>query len=157
MDLVITYNNVTFGFDFSIVDGDLSVDDGLRTAVLVSLFTDRRAADDDELPAGSDDRRGYWGDAYAEIKGDLTGSRLWLLSRAKVLPETLARAREYAEEALAWLTEDKVARAVNVTAVWVDNVNSAELRGVLGLRVAITLADGSRWADVFNYPLSEAA
>ena len=54
------------------------------------------------------------------MPGDQFGSRLWLLSREKVVPETVARAKEYAEEALAWLIEDGVASRVVVTAEATD-------------------------------------
>lgn len=121
-----------------VVDGyDLATEDGLRSAVIVSLFTDRRAEIDDEIPDGSGDRRGWWADPTL-------GSRLWLLARAKQTPDTLARARAYAIEALQWLIDDGVGTAVDVTAEWA-------WPGVLGLRVAITLADGGHYDDVFNY------
>lgn len=117
---------------------DLATEDGLRTAVIISLFTDRSAEADDEIPDGSDDRRGWW--------SDVLGSRLWLLARAKEMPDTLARARAYAIEALQWLIDDDVATAVEVTAEWAQ-------RGVLALGVVITLADRDRFDDVFNYAL----
>lgn len=117
---------------------DLATEDGLRTAVIISLFSDRRAEADDEIPDGSDDRRGWW--------SDVLGSRLWLLARAKEMPNTLARARAYAIEALQWLIDDGVATAVEVTAEWAQ-------RGVLALGVVITLADRDRFDDVFNYAL----
>jgi phage gp46-like protein len=121
-----------FSGDWELLSPGLAEDDGLETAVIISLFTDRRAEADDELPAG-DDRRGWWGDALAEVEGDRIGSRLWLLSREKQLPQVLARAREYALEALQWLIEDGVASAVDVTAEIVR-------QGVLGLSVEIRRA-----------------
>lgn len=125
------------------LDGyDLATEGGLHTAVIVSLFTDRRAESDDEIPDGSGDRRGWWADPAL-------GSRLWLLARAKETPDTLARARAYAIEALQWLIDDGVATAVDVTAEWAQ-------RFVVGLRVVITLADDSRFDDVFNYDLEAA-
>ena len=50
-------------------------DGGLETAVLMSLFLDRRANDDDELPDGESDPRGYWGDAFAnlDVNGEIVG------------------------------------------------------------------------------------
>lgn len=86
----------------------------LVRAVLVSLFTWRRAQPDDALPAA--DRFGWWGDSFATVPGDRIGSRLWLLSRAKLLPETVAQAKEYAQEALQWLVDDGVAAKVEVEA-----------------------------------------
>jgi len=50
------------------------------------------------------------------VANDRIGSRLWLLARAKLVPETAARAKEYAEEALAWLVADGVAARVEVQA-----------------------------------------
>lgn len=87
------------------------INDDLTRAVINSLFSWRRASDDDELPGTS--RHGWWGDTFSV--SDQFGSRLWLLSRSKVNEETSKKAQEYAEEALAWLIEDGVAAAVNVT------------------------------------------
>lgn len=115
--------------DWTIVAPGLGEDEGLETAVIISLFTDRRANPDDELPSG-DDRRGWWGDGLAEVEGDRIGSRLWLLSREKQLQSVVARAREYASEALQWLIDDGVAEAVNVEAEIVR-------MGVLGLGIEI--------------------
>ncbi|MBK3797866.1 phage tail protein [Azospirillum brasilense] len=102
-----------------VIDGvalslDLTTGDPLVRAVLMSLFTWARAQPGDVLPA--DRRMGWWGDTFPTVAGDRIGSRLWLLSREKLLPETLRRAREYAEEALAWLVTDGVAQRVEVTA-----------------------------------------
>ena len=95
-------------FDLSIQDGDLLGDDGLMTAVIVSLYTDRLARDDDPLPehmpGQKSGRRGWWGD-LARLDGRINpvGSRLWLLDREKELPDVVRRAGEYAAESLAWL------------------------------------------------------
>ena len=55
--------------------GDLKPDNGLYTAVLISLFTDARARDDDALPdvISEEDfpnRRGWWGDSTSEKDND---------------------------------------------------------------------------------------
>ncbi len=102
------------GADLALETFALASDDGLETAVILSLFTDARARDDDTLPAGQTDRRGWWADAFPTIAGDHFGSRLWLLRRSKQLQESLIVAREYAEEALAWLVEDGAASKVEV-------------------------------------------
>lgn len=103
--------------DWVVDGGGLATGDDLATAVILSLFTDRRARDDDRLPDGAGgDRRGWWADGDAP-EGSL-GSRLWLLCREKRSEETRRRAVEYAREALAWLVEDGVAAAVTVDAQW---------------------------------------
>lgn len=129
MDIAITLSAQAPVFSLSLADTDLATDDGLKTAVLVSLFTDRRADADDELPdPRSGDRRGCWQDQYLANTGDSLGSRLWLLKRAKQTNETIERAKEYMREAMAWMLEDDVVTAIDVAAEWIE-------RGVLGLSV----------------------
>ena len=49
---------------FSTETNDLVMSKSLLTSVLVSLFTDARASNDETLPdQNSTDRRGWWGDA----------------------------------------------------------------------------------------------
>lgn len=86
----------------------------LPRAVIISLFTWGRALPDDDLPGAA--RMGWWGDTYAAVPGDRIGSRLWLLARSTITQHTVARAREYAQEALAWLVADGVASEVIVQA-----------------------------------------
>lgn len=127
--LVMTEN----GGDIVLEGLDLARDDGLETAVIISLFTDRRATPE-QLPAGTsaDDLRGYWGDVGSN---DQTGSHLWLLSREKQTPQTLARAQQYCREALAWLMEDRIATRVEVGAAYVAT-------GWMQIDIAIDRPDG---------------
>ena len=134
-DIALLPQNGDFSADISLILAGLATDDGLRTAVIISLFSDARAADDDPLPHHDADRRGWWGDAYAEIPGDVTGSKLWLLSRAKQLPATLTSAETYARASLAWLIADGVASAVSVVASFPN-------RGWLGLAIDIARPNG---------------
>jgi phage gp46-like protein len=115
--------------EITLIDG-LDEDGGIETAVVLSLFTDRRAQPGDPLPDDTAGRRGWWGDAFPAIEGDRIGSRLWLLSREKQVPAVLARAREYALEALQWMIDDGIAESVNVSAEVVSP-------GVLGLQIQI--------------------
>lgn len=115
-DLAMTWSNTDGRGDLSMIDLDLASDRGLETAVANSLFTDRRANDDDVPPSGdARDRRGWWADQFADVEGDLIGSRLWLLDRGKRTNEVALRAKEYANEALAWMLEDKVVASIAVT------------------------------------------
>lgn len=119
--------------EVEIIDG-LDEDDGIETAVVLSLFTDRRAEPGDALPDGAAGRRGWWGDQFPAVEGDRFGSRLWLLSREKQVLAVLARAREYAEESLRWMVDDGIARSVKASAEVVSN-------GVLGLTIEIARSD----------------
>lgn len=97
--------------DLKVEMGDLAADNGLETAVLISLFTDRFVPLE-ELPEGETDRRGWWGDHLSEIEGDRIGSKLWTLDRGKLNLETRNRLKDYAAEALAWMIDEGVASDV---------------------------------------------
>lgn len=134
-DAALFWSDETFSADLALVGGDLQSEAGLRTAVIISLFSDRRARDDDPLPQDGADRRGWWADIAASDADDQIGSRLWLLSREKQTPQVVARAREYALEALGWMVRDRVALSVEIEA-------RISAPGVLGLAVFITRPDG---------------
>ena len=55
-DLKLTWNE--WGADAAVEGHDLALEDGLATAVILSLFLDARARADDTLPDGGTDRRG---------------------------------------------------------------------------------------------------
>ncbi len=117
--------------DIGFEDGDLVLDEGLQTAVALSLFTDRRAEPGDVLPDESPDLRGWWADAVPVVAGDKHGSRLWLLDRSKQTQEVLTQAEQYAREALQWMLDDKVTDAITVTAL-------VPRTGILGLEISIS-------------------
>ena len=86
--------------------------DSLSRAVVISLFTWQRASQSDEVD--NDHRMGWWGDTFAENKGDKIGSKLWLLLRQKITDETINRAQEYAYDALKWLIDDGICSYITV-------------------------------------------
>ena len=141
MDIALAYDPVSKTFDLALADGDLTADSSLQTAVLLSLYCDRRARPEDELPDGSDDRRGWWADIYNDRP---LGSRLWLLSREKELDSVLSRAQEYATEALQWLLDDGIAQSLGVEAIHLR-------RGVLQLIVRIQRGDSSVIERRYDY------
>ena len=144
-DLKLTWNG--WGADATVEGHDLVFEDGMATAVILSLFLDARARADDALPDGGTDRRGFWADTVPPAaERDRTGSRLWLLSREKTLPEVLRRAHDYAAEALRWRVEDGVASRVDVSA-------TMPRLGLLSLAVNITLVNGESSTYAFSYPL----
>lgn len=119
------------------LDGALRTDDGFTTAVIISLFTRRRA----------NGQFGWWADALVD-DGDPIGSKLWTLQRAKVNLETLRKVRTYSEEALAWMLTSGAAKSVAAT---------AERLGMqsVALRIVILRADGSRWERLWKVMLDE--
>lgn len=113
---------------------DLSAADSLTRAIVISLFTWRRANQDD-ITEGQ--KMGWWGDAIEPPEpNDKIGSRLWLLAREKILPNIFIRAREYALEALQWLIDDHIASRIEVI---------AERYGADGIALQCTIyrADGT--------------
>lgn len=119
-DVALKWSETLFAGDFYLESDDLATEEGLRTAVFLSLFTNRQASPGDVLPAGVSDRRGFWADDLADVEGFKLGSRLWLLDRSKQVPEVLTRAADYAREALQWLVDDRVAKAVSVSAEFLE-------------------------------------
>lgn len=119
-DIALVWDGLNGRADFAVQNGDLVMDHGLRSALILSLFCDRLAAASDVLPDGGTDRRGWWADSVPAIGGgfDLTGSRLWLLSRALQTNETLRLAEAYAREATRWMLAGNVAKAVTPIASW---------------------------------------
>ena len=129
MDIALTWDVTRAEGDWVIKNGDLALDSSLRSAVLVSLFTDRVAPETvSALDAAvglsavsgaaggtTKDIRGWWADAWADTP---IGSRLWQLQRAIKSGQTsLPREVEaICYEALQWLVDDGVAQSVVVAA-----------------------------------------
>ncbi|HHX4055422.1 TPA: phage head spike fiber domain-containing protein [Burkholderia contaminans] len=113
--------------------GYLDTGDDLSTAILISLFSDRQAAPDDEIPDGTTNPRGWWGDLDSSTQ---IGSRLWLLSRAKQTTETLKRANDYIAEALQWLIDDGAVAYFEIFVQWTQ-------AGRLGARVVAHKQNGT--------------
>lgn len=118
--------------DWSLAGTVLASGSDLQTAILISIFTDRRATADDVVTYGLDDPRGHWTDTDTR----LIGSRLWLLMRAKETTETLNRARDYIAESLQWLIDDGVVGSFDITCQWVKPAT-------LGAQVVAHRPDGT--------------
>lgn len=111
----------TADIELDAVADDVTSDNGLRTAVLLSLCVDARAEPEDALPGNDGDRRGWLFDELAEAEGDRIGSRRWLVTeRGKLTPDLVPQIQRMDREALQWLIDDGVAASVEVTAEIVD-------------------------------------
>jgi phage gp46-like protein len=135
-DIRLVWNKDLMECDFGLGVGDLLTDGGLTTAVYISLFTDRRARDDDKLD-DINDKHGWWGDQTSSA-GEI-GSRLWLLNRAKTTTQNLNLARIYIQEALQWMLDDKVAQKIDIQ---VERAGDAKDR--LYYQVSIYKSDGDK-------------
>jgi phage gp46-like protein len=107
--------------DIEIEAGDFKTGNDLETAVLVSLFSNRRATDDElnTFARGNSKpelNEGLWIDTY---RTDIQyGSGFWLLYRENKKQETLSRFEDYARQSLQWLIDDGVALSVDSDAVF---------------------------------------
>ena len=112
-----------------------SLEASLLRAVVISLFSWRRAATDD--PFDDAERYGWWGDSYPTVADDRIGSRLWLLRRVKLTSATQRDAEFYAHEALQWLLDDGQVLAVEIATEKADTDR-------LNLSVTLTVPGGAR-------------
>ncbi len=143
MDIAIVWNEHTFSGDWGVTAGDLALDPGgLRSAVMLSLFTDRLAPPGWTPPAGSlPGWRGYWGDSFSPSP---VGSWLWTLDRSKKdgSIELLNDVQDICTVALQWLIDTGVVATVTASAVW-------QQPNVIG--IAITLTQPMSPPATFNF------
>lgn len=153
-DIKILWDSDLVEGDIKLEDEDLVREEGLETSVIMSLFTDRRAQDDDILD-DPDDKRGWWGDRLENEGDDIEdyhqiGSRLWVIERASTTNANLQKAKIFIEEALEWMIEDGVASTIEVE---VERQGRPE-NAILAFKVIITKSDGIieeyTYDDVWN-------
>lgn len=108
-------------------DGDLVIDETSVTPMMMSIGLDRRADEDDPLPEGRTEfltppsfsiMRGCAGDAL-DLAGRRTGSKLWLLDRAKATEQTRLFCEFWLKEALEWVKTD-IGSPPEITVTWAD-------------------------------------
>jgi phage gp46-like protein len=112
----------------------------LYRAVVISVFTWRRAEPDDKLD--DDARMGWWGDSFPDVPNDKVGSRLWLLRRATITPEVIRRAEEYARESLQWMLDDQLVTDIGIVIA---------REGIYGLQLTVTLQQDPTLVDSFVF------
>lgn len=96
-----------------ITGSDLTSEDGLDTAIAMSLFTDARAPDN--AFAIPEKRRGWMGNLESPIEGRQLGGFLWLVDQSRLTQDTLNTSVNYARLALNWFIEDGIANSIVVT------------------------------------------
>lgn len=128
-DFALVYDPVNRRADYAFDGTDFGFDTTPASAMVFSLFVDRRARPDDPLPAEVMDwsrpstlsaKRGWVGD-FLSATGGLAGSRLWLLKRRKATERTRQDGVGYASEGLQWMQITR-GYAVAVSGALVDNI-----------------------------------
>jgi phage gp46-like protein len=125
-----------YDFDFDDDSGDFVQDDGLETAILMSLFCNERATEE-QVPQPFK-RGGYWAI-------DITGmqfSHLWLVNGRKT-QDKLNLGSEYCNTALNWLIEKGYATEVNTEASFTDE----------GIQLDIAISKPNGITDNYTYQL----
>lgn len=113
----------------------------LQTAVLISLFSDARADGDDVILEGTEDPRGWWGDAGI-------GSKLWLRMRSKRSPQLLPLVVDDIRSALQWMMDDEAVARIDVKAEWTA-------AGTLGCQIVLHRPDGRAATLKFDWAWQE--
>lgn len=131
----------------------------LASAILVALNTDALADASDALPDPRDsDRRGWWGDLDAsKIWGGWNiGSKLWLLTRAKIVDSgaregaTLVRVETYIRAALQPFIDRGIFSRLAITVTQLSEKRiSATIIVYRGPKPAIQLQYQPLWQEIF--------
>lgn len=107
-DAILVRDPTSGFYDFQLDDdGDILTADFFDTAILYSLFGERRASANEMVDPQR--RRGWIGNG-PDFEN---GSKLWLLSQARITRETLNRLEDEAKKALKWLVDDQLAESID--------------------------------------------
>ncbi|QLO03758.1 phage GP46 family protein [Citrobacter freundii] len=120
--------------------------DPLTRAVVISLFTHRRADPDDN----ADVPMGWWGDTWPAVANDRYGSKLWLLQRSKLTNALVNTVRTYLRDALQWMLDDGVVSRIDIN-IQRTGINELSNQVVLWRRdgpVIISFSD--LWSVITN-------
>lgn len=130
-DIDIQLEKLPGGNRFDVVigaDGDFGRIKGLDTALLMSIYCERRAAAS-EVPE-STNRRGWWGNQFADKLDFEIGSKIWLFRQSKLTNAVVESLRDAALRGLDWLIEDGIAIEINASV--------EQIEGVVGLEIILT-------------------
>lgn len=133
-DLKLTLDESTGNYDVSFVNGDFVLTEGFDTSIVVSLFSDARA--DESEVSRPELRRGWWGDETVVNKIRKLGSKLWLLSQARLTSDTLNRSKNYAFLALKWLVDEGYSKKI-------ESESSFDKNGALQIHIEIVNGSGA--------------
>jgi len=134
--------------DIDLENGDLVTEDTIKTYVYISVMTDRRADPDDEIPDGTDNPRGWWGDNFTELVGHQIGSKLWLRKRLKLIQEHINLIKDDIKECLRWMVQIKLAKEILIEAEKVDYQT-------LEVTIDVVLNSGKKIPIQFKIPWGE--
>lgn len=126
-----------FDIGLDAADADVAVTQSLYPAVVVSLFSDRRARADEI--ADPMERRGWIGDLVSDVPGDMIGSVLWFFKQSRLNADTASRIEAASRNALQWMVDDGLCNTVTAKVVSDPAARTSNLNVVLGLANNSTL------------------
>ena len=91
--------------------GDFATTGGLETAILCSLFSDRRAEADEVADPWK--RRGWIGNLLTDTPADNYGSGLWLYEQRRATEDVRAALRLEVIHSLGWIIDEGLAIAID--------------------------------------------
>lgn len=111
-------NNDKGYFDFEWTeDGDISMEQSLDTAILMSIFEEQRA-EPSEIPQ-AESRRGWEGNE--STPGFEIGSKVWQFEQERITGSILAELGVIVQNGLQWMVDDGIAVNVQVSQPFLRN------------------------------------
>jgi phage gp46-like protein len=132
----ILLNNDAGYHDISFTNGDFTLTNGMETALLMSIYCEKRASES-EIPA-PEMRRGWWGNTVLGFGNYEIGSKIWLLEQARKDNITLGLSRTYSADSLQWLIEDNLAKDVTVDSSFIAGGISIDVDIAISLNKTIS-------------------
>jgi len=118
-------------YDISFNDaGDVSGTSSFDTAILMTVFCERRAAASEV--SNNANRRGWWGNTLSDIPDFEIGSKAWLLEQSRLTEDALNLALTYYRTAFQWFLDEGYANSVVV----MGNLTATGIYVKIILRVA---------------------
>jgi phage gp46-like protein len=115
-DAVLAIDAATQLHDFQLdANGDIKTEDFFDTSLLYSIFGERRASPDEVTDARR--RRGWIGNG-PDFEN---GSKIWLLSQARLTRSNLNRLQDETFKALQWLVDDGFAVSIDQVTATLSN------------------------------------
>lgn len=125
-------------YDLQFDNGDLLSTQGFTSALLMSIFCERRATPSEV--AQPEKRRGWWGNAFLGFTDFEIGSKIWLLSQARANQNTLNNWITYINNAIEWFIDDKYLDKINVTAEYdINNALISNIDLIIGNDIILNL------------------
>ncbi len=121
-------------FTLSALTSPISSKEGMKHAILQSIYNDGESTQNDRARMDKDERGGCWSNELLSI----VGSRDWTLRREKLTAQTISLAKRFYEDALAWLVEEGYAKTITIK-VWEEKPT------VMGRVATVTLVDGTKF------------